>query len=121
MINERPAPQSDGNGTERAIAVRRYQRLLLGARAKDSMMSGTAAFIVAIGGASLICYLLMNRTQNKDRRQTAGGDASGTSSSGSSGDSWSLLSRFCSDRSSSDSSTSTSDSSGDSGGGGGGD
>jgi hypothetical protein len=85
---------------------------------KDSMMSGTAAFLVAIGGTSLICYLLMNRTQTKDRRQTAGGDASGTGSSGSSGDGWSPLSWFGGNSSSSDSSVSTCDSSGDNGGGG---
>ena len=42
-------------------------------------MSGMAAFMVAIGGTSLICYLLMIRVQNrKDRRETAGGDASGS-------------------------------------------
>jgi len=62
-------------------------------------MSGMAAFMVAVGGTSLICYLLINRVQNrKERRETAGGDASGASSSGSSGgDGWSLSSWFGSD------------------------
>jgi hypothetical protein len=48
------------------------------------------AFMVAVGGTSLICYLLMNRVQyRKSERNSAGGDASGTSSSGSSGgDGW---------------------------------
>jgi hypothetical protein len=49
------------------------------------MTSGMTAFMVAVGGTSLICYLLMNRVQyRKSERNSAGGDASGTSSSGSS-------------------------------------
>ena len=64
--------------------------------------------MVAVGGTSLICYLLMNRVQNrKDRRDSAGGDASSMGPSASSGgDGWSPLSWFGSDSSSSDSSTS---------------
>jgi hypothetical protein len=87
------------------------------------MTSGTAAFMVAVSGTSLICYLLMNRVQNrKPRRESAGGDASGIGSSDSSGgDGWNPLSWFGSDGSSSDSSTSSSDAGGDSGGGGDGD
>ena len=85
------------------------------------MTSGITAFMVAVGGTSLICYLLMNRGQNrKARRESAGGDASTMSLGDSSGgDGWNLLSWFGSDSSSSDSSTSSGDSSGDSGGGGG--
>jgi hypothetical protein len=82
------------------------------------MMNGMAAFMVAVGGTSLVCYLLMNRVQNRKsgRENAGGGDVSGTSSGGSSGgDGWSLFSRCGSDNSSSDSSTS---SCGDSGGGG---
>ena len=68
------------------------------------MTSGMTAFMVAVGGTSLICYLLMNRVQDrKSERNSAGGDTSGTSSSGSSGgDGWSMLSWFGSDSSSSD-------------------
>ena len=67
------------------------------------MTSGMTAFMVAVGGTSLICYLLMNRAQNrKTRRESAGGDASGTGSGDSSGGGgWSLLSWFGSDSSSS--------------------
>jgi hypothetical protein len=85
------------------------------------MMSGMAAFMAAVGGTSLICYLLMNPLQNrKVRRESAGGDASGMSSSDSSGSGGrDLLSWFGSDSCSSDSSTSSSDCDGDSGGGGG--
>ena len=37
-------------------------------------MGGMAAFMAAVGGTSLICFLLMNRVQNRrDRRQSAGG------------------------------------------------
>ena len=84
-------------------------------------MSGMAAFMVAVGGTSLICYLLMNRVQNrKTQRESAGSDTSSIGPSGSSsGDGWNLFSWFGSDSSSSDSSTSSSDSGGDSGGGGG--
>jgi len=40
------------------------------------MMGGMAAFMAAVGGTSLICFLLMNRVQNRgDRRQSAGGAA----------------------------------------------
>ena len=68
----------------------------------------------------LICYLLMNRGQNRQtQRESADGDASSMGFSGSSsGDGWNLPSWFGSDNSSSDSSTSSSDCSGDSGGGG---
>ena len=81
-------------------------------------MSGMAAFMAAVGGTSLICYLLMNRVQNrKARRESAGGDAYRHKFERQSGSaSWNLLSWFGSDSSSSDNSTSCS---GDSGGGGG--
>ena len=50
------------------------------------MTSGMTAFMVAVGGTSLVCYLLMNRAQNrKARRESAGGDASGMGSGDSSG------------------------------------
>ena len=85
-------------------------------------MSGMAALMVAIGGTSLICYLLMNRAQNrKPRRERAGGDSYGTTSSdGSGGDGWSLFPWGSSDSSSSHDSASSSDSGGGGDGGGGG-
>jgi hypothetical protein len=85
------------------------------------MTSGMTAFMVAIGGTSLVCYLLMSRAQNrKTGRESAGGDTYGAGpSSSSGGDGWNLLSWFGSDSSSSDSSSSSSDSGGKSGGGGG--
>ncbi|WP_187399323.1 hypothetical protein [Bradyrhizobium paxllaeri] len=85
-------------------------------------MSGMAALMVAIGGTSLICYLLMNRAQNrKPRRESAGGDSYGTTASdGSGGDGWSLFSWGGSDSSSSHDSASSSDSGGGGGGDGGG-
>jgi hypothetical protein len=92
------------------------------------MTSGVMAFMVAVGGTSLVCYLLMSRLQNrKTRQESAGGDTSGIgpgdSSAGSSGSlfSWfgSDSSSISSDSSSSHDSGSSSDfSSGDSGGGG---
>jgi hypothetical protein len=85
------------------------------------MTSGMTAFIMAVGGTSLVCYLLMNRVQNrKGRREGAGGDTSGIGPGDSSGgDGWSPLSWFGSDSSSSDNSSSSSDSGGDGGAGGG--
>ena len=38
------------------------------------MMSGMAVFMVAVGGTSLICYLLMNRVQNRRTRRESAGD-----------------------------------------------
>ena len=83
------------------------------------MTSGVMAFMVAVGGTSLVCYLLMSRVQaRKTRGESAGGDTCGTgpgdSSAGSGG---SLFSWFGSDSFSSHNSGSSSDVS--SGGGGG--
>jgi hypothetical protein len=86
------------------------------------MTSGMAAFMVAVGGTSLICYLLMNRVQNRKARRenvsdgTYSGIGAGDSSSA---DGWNLFSWSGSDSSSSHDSPSSSDSGGDSGGGGG--
>jgi hypothetical protein len=113
------ACRGDENGMNRQAAVLGYQRFLSGPRTQDPMTSGITAFMVAVGGTSLICYLLMNRVQNrKSGRESAGGDTPSIGSSDSSGGGWNLLSWFGSDSSSSDSSTSSSDSGGDSGGGG---
>jgi hypothetical protein len=39
------------------------------------MTSGMTAFMVAVGGTSLICYLLTSLVQNrKTRRESTGGD-----------------------------------------------
>lgn len=84
----------------------------------ESEMSGMTAFMVAVGGTSLVCYLLMSRAQARKARRDSGGDSS--SSDISSGDGWSLFSSSGSDSSSSHDSGSSSDSGGDSGGGGGG-
>jgi hypothetical protein len=82
---------------------------------KDAMTSGMTAFMVAVGGTSLICCLLMNRVQNRTaRRENAGSDGSSTSYGSSDGSSGSgLLSWFGSD--------SSGDSGGGDSGGGGGD
>ena len=86
------------------------------------MTSGMTAYLVAVGGTSLICYLLINRAQaRKTRRESAGGDASGTGPGDSSGGSWGLSSWSGSDSFSSHNSSSSSDFSGGDGGGGGGD
>jgi hypothetical protein len=103
----------DETGEEWHFAVQRY--LILPEPGTEGAMSGMTAFMVAVGGTSLVCYLLMNRAQNrKGRRESAGGDASGMGPGDSSGGgSW-----FGSDSSSSHNSGSSSDSGGDGGGGG---
>ena len=80
-------------------------------------MSGMAACMVAVGGTSLICFLLMNRGQNRKARRESASD--GSYGTGSSTDGWNLFSWGRGDDSSRDS-NSSSDSGGDSGGGGGG-
>ena len=87
------------------------------------MTSAMTVFMVAVGGTSLICYLLMNRVQNRaGRRENTGSDGSGASYGSSDGSSGSgLLSWFSNDSSSSDSSSGSGDSGGGDSGGGGGD
>lgn len=70
------------------------------------MTSAVTAFLAAVGGTSLICYLLMNRVQNRSaRRHGTPGDSAGSGTSYDSGsDGWSIFSWFSSDTSSSDSS-----------------
>jgi hypothetical protein len=83
-------------------------------------MSGMATFIVAVGGTSLICYLLMNRVQKRKTASDSGSYGSGDSSSA---DGWNLFSWSSSDSSSHDSASSSDGGGGggDGGGGGGGD
>ena len=54
-------------------------------------MSGLTAFLVAVSGASLVCYLVMGRVQNrKHHRRGAGGDTSSTGSGANAGRGWNL-------------------------------
>ena len=87
------------------------------------MTSAVTAFLAAVGGTSLICYLLMNRMQNRSaRRQGASGDSADSGASyGSGSDDWRIFSWFSSDTSSSDSSGASSDWGGSDSGSGGGD
>ncbi|NOJ50040.1 hypothetical protein [Bradyrhizobium archetypum] len=85
-------------------------------------MSGMAAFMVAVGGTSLICYFLMTRVQSRKARRegASNGASSGFGANNSSGtDSWNLFS-WGGESPSSQDSASSSDGGGDSGGGGGG-
>jgi hypothetical protein len=79
-----------------------------------------AAFAVAVGGTSLICFLLMNGSSNRGTRRESVSDSTYTGTSAgdsSSATGWSLFSWGGSDGSSSHDSASSSDSGGDSGGG----
>ena len=87
------------------------------------MMSGIAVFMMAIGGTSLICYLLMNRVQNRKAQRESAGDGAysgigGSDSSSSNG--WNLFSWSGSESSSSHDCASSSESGGGGGDGGGG-
>ena len=87
------------------------------------MMSGMAVFMVAVGGTSLICYLLMNRVQNRKAQRESAGDGAysgigGSDSSSSNG--WNLFSWSGSESSSSHDCASSSESGGGGGDGGGG-
>jgi hypothetical protein len=66
-------------------------------------MSGLAAFMSAVGVASLTCYLLMTRVQNRNATRSSAGDSSGTDRSLGSGGG-DILSWFSSDNSTSDNS-----------------
>jgi hypothetical protein len=90
------------------------------------MTGGIAAFLAAVGGTSLVCYVLVNRAENRSaRRQGASGDSTGSGASYTGGygsDGWNVFSWFSSNNSSSDSSGGeTGDLSGSDSGGGGGD
>ena len=83
------------------------------------MTSQMMAFAIAVGGTSLVCYLLMTRSQNRRANRSAPRDgflpdgANYTAAEG-----WSISSRFGGDSPTCDSSDSPSDSAGgDSGGG----
>ena len=86
----------------------------------DTMTSGMATFGIAVGGTSLICYLLMTRVQNGKRNLRSSGDSATPDGVGyAAGDGWTLASRFGSGHSALDSSGNPSDFGGsDSGGGG---
>lgn len=79
--------------------------------------------VVAVGGTSLICYLLLNRLQNRGaRRERVGSDGSGTSpNSSTGGEGWNPFTWFGGDSSSPDSSSASGDTSSGDGRGGGGD
>jgi hypothetical protein len=122
MINERRRLPGRRKWTEPLLCGAEIPNALPALSRQDTMTSGITAFMVAVGGTSLACYLLMNRAQNrKSRRESAGGDSySGPSASdGSGGNSWNPLSWFSSDSSSSHDSGWSSDFGGDGGGSGG--
>ena len=92
---------------------------------RGTMADGMKAFLVAVGGTSVVCYWLMSRVQNRSARRTSG-DISDSGGYDSGGNSWSVVRWFSSDNSSSDSSGSLGssgswDSGGSDSGGGGGD
>jgi hypothetical protein len=84
------------------------------------MTSAMMAFGIAVGGTSLICYVLMTRLQNRRGNRRSSGDNSSTDGGNYvGGDGWTIANWFGGNHSTSDSSDNPSDSGGgDSGGGG---
>jgi hypothetical protein len=56
--------------------------------AERIQMSGMTAFVIAVGGTSLICFLLMNRVQSRSARRSPAGDSSADGASYDSGGGW---------------------------------
>ena len=89
-------------------------------------MSPMVAFVVAVAGASLVCYVLMTRLQNRRGSRRSSSDSAGSDGTYAGGGGWSLASGFGGDHSESDRSSNPLDcgggdiAGGDSGGGGGG-
>jgi hypothetical protein len=83
-------------------------------------------FVAALGGASLDCYVLMPRLQNRRGSRRSSSDSAGSDGTYAGEDGWSLASWFGGDHSGSDRSSNPLDcgggdiAGGDSGGGGGG-
>jgi len=87
---------------------------------EETMTSAMTAFGMALGGTSLICYLLMTRLQNRRaNRGSSGRSPAPDGANYAGGGGWSIFTRFGGDNSASDSSGNPGDSAGtDSGGGG---
>jgi hypothetical protein len=89
-------------------------------RREKTMTSAVAAFGMAVGGTSLICYLLMTRLQNRRASRGSSGDGFGADGGAyGGGNGWGLSHWFGGDHSASDGSGNPIDfGGGDSGGGG---
>jgi len=91
------------------------------------MTSAMTAFGIAVGGTSLVCYVLMTRLQNRrGSRRSSGDRPSPDGSNYATGDGWAISTGFGGHHSASDNSGNPSDggcgdSGGSDGGGGGGD
>src|SRR5260370_9719507 len=83
-----------------------------------TMTSAMMAFGNAVGGTSLVCYVLMTRLQNRNRRSSGDGPSSDGGNYATS-DGWTMANWFSSDHSPLDSSGNPGDSRGGHSGGGG--
>jgi hypothetical protein len=101
-------------GHYRSARRRYFDRLPRGRQ-----MSGLTAFMIAVGGTSVICFLLMSRAQNRSATRSAAGDGSGDGAGyDSGGDGGNAFSWFGGDNSTSNNSGPSGDSGGGDGGGG---
>src|SRR5437879_1047311 len=89
-----------------------------GSAREETMTSAMAAFGIAVGGTSLICYLLMTRLQNRRANRGSSGHSCGPDGGNyTGGGCWSISTWFAGDASASDSSANPCDAGGgDSGG-----
>jgi hypothetical protein len=86
------------------------------------MTSAMTAFGIAVGGTSLVCYVLMTRLQNRrGNRRSSGDNSSADGANYAGGDGWTIGNRFGGDHSALDSSGNPTDFGGGDVGGGGGD
>jgi len=87
--------------------------------ASATMTGEIAAFGIAVGGTSLVCYLLMTRLQNRCANRGSSGHSCGPDGGNyTGGGGWSISTWFAGDNSASDSSGNPSDASEGDGGGG---
>jgi hypothetical protein len=85
---------------------------------EESMTNAMTAFAIAVGSTSLVCYVLMARSQNRRANRCSSSDGSGPDGGNYGGDGWSVASWFFGHPSAIDSSGNPSDwGGGDSGGG----
>jgi hypothetical protein len=82
------------------------------------MTGAIMAFTIAVGGTSLVCFVLMTRLQNRNRRSSGDGRSS-DGGNYATGDGWTMANWFSSNHSALDSSGNPSDFGGGGGGGGG--
>jgi len=102
---------------DRCLFATRHPAPCCGSAREETMTSALAAFGIAVGGTSLICYLLMTRLQNRSANRGSSGHSCGPDGGNDTGGGWSISSWFGGDNSASDGSGNPSEAGGGDGGG----